>query len=743
MKKRMFKGSHFLLPICLSLAMGLTSCEKDEIIALEEDDFTGDLNELLDVPANTKDYTDFVYKEGENEEAVLIGYMDKLLEPVDLNGNPVTARNDNSSILRASLSVNDSYGGLTQSYYTSGTNKSTGWIQVYSYVASNASSLVVAPGCTVTLASHRVTVRNGAYHYPNTKEFAAYNSGEARYIRKFSSYTYPSGQSLDNRVRFIKITCNDTENKFCGYAFKDVNYGGDRLPIFKKTDLNLSHNVFIGWNNQVSSISTNRYSSCDGIMIYDDESNFDKPYHWVHPDDDLSSLTNLNPHSNTHTNRNEVVVKKADINDAASVIKHSTKVVHHFYKANFPIGAIVYTATNFKGNMYIIPKGGKIDNWSNRRFRSVIVPPDVSVSFDENYIFGGEQHRGSKTTGYWGNIDFNVNVVTPTAVNNNINDFCGVLHDQTTDTEVDSGIAVNTSSNYDFPVFQNITNKTADDGNKFWQFWGSDFNERYSTFISYPFTTNCKGVTVWEHGNPTSIVTAKREWYPAYASSKITTFSLDALNNQVSAFSAENCTSSETGINPDNYIAFADKIIFDPNNNGTFNRIGKQTFCDQMRKGCEHGRNFYFPYIVDGAGCAVGLLGSVRAYLAPYMTGRLVSITDSDNTLSASAYLLPTTTWTKQQWLRFAEAVTTGYVKLPYGSPSTLTTFKVPGNIYKQMLFATGTLIGSASAGGVAGYWLDRLYSWATGFTGGYKDCEELYNDCMDDGDLDQTGSKK
>jgi hypothetical protein len=42
--------------------------------------------------------------------------------------------------------------------------------------------------------------------------------------------------------------------------------------------------------------------------------------------------------------------------------------------------------------------------------------------------------------------------------------------------------------------------------------------------------------------------------------------------------------------------------------------------------------------------------------------------------------------------------------------------------------------------GNVAGMQLDRGMSWASGFSG--QNCQQLYDNCMDNGELDNMGDK-
>lgn len=193
-----------------------------------------------------------------DQDGTVVGYYDNELHRRDLDGNLVTggaaeAAGDLSSALRLVVYSNAHFSGTRHGTLSSVTGTWT--LSPSSWGLDNQiSSLVVAPGCSAALYDGTA----------DTTPLKVINGS------KLSTPSYEDiSASYNDRVSKIVLSCKDTVNAFCGNAYKDANYSGDALPFYKDSVVLFSDSKFAGWNDAISSVATNSFSSCDGIGLWE------------------------------------------------------------------------------------------------------------------------------------------------------------------------------------------------------------------------------------------------------------------------------------------------------------------------------------------------------------------------------------------------------------------------------------------------------------------------------------------
>lgn len=705
MKKLMYWSRNTLLPLCLLLVFGLMSCQQDEIIPLKEDDLVenpiGDIPELdMENPAGVV----------VDEKGNIVGYYDSQNNRYDQDGNlsnqKTTAYNSNDRLL-AVLYDQESYKGISMMYFlqSSQTSLNIRDLRITGNFDNRARSMVVGPDVNIQLFEH------SGYRGERISQ-GQFNSSP-HYIPSLSSYI--SGKASSLRIRTTSGS-NANGSTFCGMLFDNGRWsrGNAHIPIFKGNELKLAD---YGLDNRVSSYAANDNSNCSGVMLYDHVSDLGQNYHWASRGEDIDYFSS---HSSGMDNKISRVVE-------------TTQIDHDYRRLarNKKVGLITFSRSNFEGNPTIYYQGTDIStSFFGWKIYSYVVAPHTK--------FRHRSQSGSiqvVSPGGYQNSYLSTDIIKVESQNlsnsaYNDNNYCGELYN-------DSGGAGGwiRSDRKHIPIFEGLTNYSLADGKKIIKLSNvtGDLNNRGSTFQATDMTTSCSGVTFWKDDGFTNTIIGKRGWFPVDGQKHSLPSGID---NTVSSISVEGCTSNSTGITQDEYIDFVDQIVFDSNNYGSGLRVGKQPWCLAIKRGCDTGRNYYLPYVSDAIGCAVGVVGSLRSFLAPFTNGQ--SLTSASNGVSIPAsVLLPSVSWDREKWIRFGEAIATGRYR-PSSTSNTM--YTVPGNIYKSMVQSGGILLGAALMGNVAGMQLDRGMSWASGFSG--QNCQQLYDNCMDNGELDNMGDK-
>ncbi|MFT6960462.1 MAG: hypothetical protein ACJAWV_000159 [Flammeovirgaceae bacterium] len=402
MKKLMYWSKSYLLPLCLLFALALTSCQESEIIPLEESDLAEGKPVIID-DFDPETAIDKIFS-GDGE---VIGYMDKQFRRRELDGSLVS----NSANARDEMSTYDvgvvlyrhsNFVSPVLSIWVNSSYKSYNINNIKNYNTGrhNAITMAVKPGCKVETFS-------GTNYSGTRRVVGSLYSAEGVY---YKSPEY---------IRSLKINCTYTsygiggaskKGDFCGYAWRDNNYSNSSLPIFKNTEIDLTHAQFSSWNSRISSLSTNNQSACDGIMLYDDATNSaGGDYHWADPDTDYPSLGN-----------------QGIDNRVSRVLVHS-KVAHKFKDVDFPIGAVLYGRSNYAANsaLLILPKGydGKIYQSIN----SYVISPNTVVEF---YRSNSTTSTGIRAAGYKSSESglYNTGYAKVLSNSNSEDDFFGVAY---------------------------------------------------------------------------------------------------------------------------------------------------------------------------------------------------------------------------------------------------------------------------------------------------------------------------
>ena len=317
-----------ILPMMALAGLGLMSCE-EEVIPLEDGDFMEIPTTADDNPINNRDKQYLL-----NEHGELIGYLDRLLEPVDLKGQSMAGRSefDFNSPQRIAWWRGREYkygnnalygGGSVVNWNLSGIDDGT------------MSSLTLPPGCSVELF-------DGLNQSGASTTFNGY-SDRARYVNDLVDYGW------NNRVRSFTVTCSSNALDFCGYLYEDPQYNNDNasIAIYNDDEFYLNNNAGEPgslFNNQFSSVLTNAYSNCDGIMLYDNPSDGNNGYYWVNPDADIPFLSSVGMENNVSRVRELRQIQSSSVD--VNTDKH--------------VGVVLYESVEYDGAHQLVAAEGTL-----------------------------------------------------------------------------------------------------------------------------------------------------------------------------------------------------------------------------------------------------------------------------------------------------------------------------------------------------------------------------------------------
>jgi hypothetical protein len=232
MKNLMFRGNAYVLHFCLFLLFGLTSCDKEELIPLEEGEFTATETGIEPILVDENEENGRVY--GSVDGPPIVSFH----ESYNFNGTKAIYRHP--STIKNS---NGKYAGSQSSIYSS---------------ISTANSMTVAPGCKVTIYD-QTNYRGGARTFNNQYTDAA------RYV-----------SAMATPARSFRYECNPNRAKrgnLCAVVGKNqgvLMYTGSSsgLPIYYNTPLSYSNLSGWGWNNTIESIAFMSKDRCTkGITL--------------------------------------------------------------------------------------------------------------------------------------------------------------------------------------------------------------------------------------------------------------------------------------------------------------------------------------------------------------------------------------------------------------------------------------------------------------------------------------------
>jgi hypothetical protein len=253
MKKFMYWSKSYLLPLCFLLFFGLMSCEEQEIIPLAEEDANLVDNNGIDVESY-----DFIV----SEKGEITGRYNREIEMIDEKGNVLSngnglsnSRDNHTSRPKIFLYKDSQFRGSRLGLFSSGNNIEVSNLSSYGF-NDNISSIVVPSGCYITAWQHA--------NFGGKQYYATVLNVNRPHYEKYV------GSTMNDKISSFKVRCRsdiNTSGTFCGYAWSNTNYGGNSLPLFAEKHLNLSS---LGWfNNKISSVSTNYYSTCDAIGLWE------------------------------------------------------------------------------------------------------------------------------------------------------------------------------------------------------------------------------------------------------------------------------------------------------------------------------------------------------------------------------------------------------------------------------------------------------------------------------------------
>jgi hypothetical protein len=513
MKKRMFKGSHFLLPICLSLAMGLTSCEKDEIIALEEDDLIGD---IIDAPPLDKTNATGIILNANG----IVGYLNEETDEFIYadNASNLTGRRGGGGTTAppkffvGTLYKTDGLKGKSLSVFIEEPDVNFSGTTSYDIDDLGATSLgsfyygsyAVASNCRLRIYSEKnqsgMSLSFGSTS-SDTPEFSSQN-------RFF----------LDDNLRYVesaRITCSPeafAEDRYCGYANVESPRRGftpPSLPILKNYDYNLSDNVFRSyWNDRIQRVISNDDSNCKGIMLYDHITDLTQEHHWVDPDENVTDVM-------THV-------------PGVSRILQSHLGTHDYAKVDFNVGAVYFSEDNFEGYPTITHTDYYKENEKSALpINSLVVSPNCTVKFT-NSSYTSSNPLGP---GYYNKYDLPFDDILAISVSCSSgrlgfsNKYCGTAF---------TGLAETGSA---IPIFSGLNNMSDEDD---FLLPGLITDPTVSSFTtpSPLIDTSCKGIAFWS--DDISRLNSRREWV-SIKEGLTTNF-----DSPYSAITTEACTSGLT-----------------------------------------------------------------------------------------------------------------------------------------------------------------------------------------------------
>jgi hypothetical protein len=266
MKTFMYWSNRYLLPFCFLLVMALTSCDKDEVIDLKEDDLYGDDIGLTDEPPKFSPETATQVLIGAQGE--IIGYMDNEFRDRDTEGNLVTTSPTASwsqPTKRPMIFLYKNY------YYNAGKYNS----DMRAFFTNNIFGITVGAGSLVGFQQPRsILIPPGT-----VAKLTLRNANGTTQIRTYGNIGnrqpafYPS-IDIVGRIIKIHVKWNPTinlENMLCGYASKYLGLQYGNLPIFYNTPYSKSRLKSITWDDKISSYRNNPYGRCktkgDGVVF--------------------------------------------------------------------------------------------------------------------------------------------------------------------------------------------------------------------------------------------------------------------------------------------------------------------------------------------------------------------------------------------------------------------------------------------------------------------------------------------
>jgi hypothetical protein len=268
MKTFMYWSNRYLLPFCFLLVMALTSCDKDEVIDLKEDDLYGDDIGLTDEPPKFSPETATQVIVDANGE--ITGYLDYDFNYRDSEGHLVTtsttAANWVNPEARPMIFLYNKpffdagqWSGDMRAFFTNasgGIKVSGSNFQDY----KKPKSILVPPGCKAKLYWRRSD--NSFY----VEEVGKLSSKSPAYLR----YINTSNITLAR----IDVDWNSNINKknmLCGYAAKSDGLKYGNLPIFYNTAISQQQLNSITWENNIRSYRSNKNGRCklkgDGVVF--------------------------------------------------------------------------------------------------------------------------------------------------------------------------------------------------------------------------------------------------------------------------------------------------------------------------------------------------------------------------------------------------------------------------------------------------------------------------------------------
>jgi hypothetical protein len=226
----------------------LSSCQHDEIIALEEENID----------------TELITGDLKGSDMVYLGKDGKPVDSKSIHGN-----SKYSPLI--TLHDNDKFGGQKLVIFAD-TNTNT-FINLGFYNFNDrTTSLTVPPGCNVKMYQHGDETGN-SFNVNN------YNQSQAKYV---TLHTVVGGKSLNNSVgnnqlSSLRITCNPnkaTKGRLCAFADKSYNTntssGKQGFPIYYNSPISYSHLHNWSWKGikSVVLLANNRCSTVgDGISF--------------------------------------------------------------------------------------------------------------------------------------------------------------------------------------------------------------------------------------------------------------------------------------------------------------------------------------------------------------------------------------------------------------------------------------------------------------------------------------------
>ena len=581
-----------VLPIFCLLVIGLIGCkQEEEIIPLVQEELIEEKPIVLD------DLSDVII--GENGE--IIGYFDKELNILDKDGMRVnTLAGDKSIGARDDISdsrflwwskVRLGVVGYSLPYFNGDRASRSMTSSLFrsrtsTFSAEELFGPVVDNGLGYDLVSLVIPpyMRVSFQNLPSTSlpvEQSYSFSSQPRYLDRVAVTSNTRISVTIRRGRDVG------PNAFCGYAYEETNYGGNALPVFEDAELDLTETKFSQWNEASSSMSTNRHSTCSGLMLYEHAADISQDYHWVHPDSDETDFGELGyENGDKLDNKIQRIVEMPQVD-------HDRRRV----RTDQAIGLITFYESDFERTPTYWYKGySKEYIFVNRSFSSYVVAPGVTVKFRDET--SGRIDRGP---GYY-NEYVNTSLIEINRSGNN--DYCGELYHEKV-----LGDGEYISNERHVPIFKGLTNFTLNSGREVLKLTNvvSHWNNQGSTFIATrQEDTDCQGVTLWAEGGEFNTETGGRIWFPANTQQS---FELPAfIDNKVSSISMEGCTTNSTGIAQSNadfvQTLFENSSSARSTDDGCLPPEEKEPedilVCQRVRAGCEAREG------VIKSGCFVG-----------------------------------------------------------------------------------------------------------------------------------------